>query len=76
MFVTLTNTDCFAFIPLSLLAYSFSCFVWLPIRFHGVLCLFLFLHQPTPPPPLFHDTESVATPFLNFLFFNFQKFFC
>ena len=38
------------------------------------LCLFLFLHQPTPP-PLFHDTESVATPFLNFFYFSIFKIF-
>ena len=32
------------------------------------------INRPTPPP--FHGTESVATPFLNFLFFSFSKFFC
>ena len=73
-FVTLTNTGCFSFIHLSLLAYSFSCFVWLPIRFHGVY-LSLSLSSSTDPPPLFHDTESVATPFLNFFIFQFSKIF-
>ena len=33
-----------------------------------------FLNRPTP--PHFHGTESVATPFLNFLFFSFSKIFC
>lgn len=49
MFVTLTNTGCFSFIHLSLLAYSFSCFVWLHIRFHGVY-LSLSLSSSTDPP--------------------------
>ena len=32
-----------------------------------------FLNRPTPPP--FHDTESVASPFLNFFIFQFSKIF-
>ena len=42
--------------------------------FERSLSLSSFLKRPTP--PHFHGTESVATPFLNFLFFSrFQNFF-
>ena len=54
--------------------------------FVSVLCVALYLlserffvsfsfllNRPTPPP--FHDTESVATPFLNFFIFQFSKIF-
>ena len=74
-FVTYTNTACFYFIPLLCFISSFS-----------VRCVALYLlserflslslsYSTDPPHPPFHDTESVATPFLNFLFFEFPKIF-
>ena len=75
-FVTYTNTACFISFLCLFFVSSFQCFVWLPIRFRSV-SLSLSLHssnRPTPPP--FHDTESVATPFLNFfIFLVFKNFF-
>ena len=74
-FVTYTNTACFYFIPLLCFISSFQCFVWILIRFRSVP-LSLSLHSSTdPPPPPFHGTESVATPFLNFFIFLVFKIF-
>ena len=79
-FVTLTNAECFAFIPLSLLHIFVLWLCVAPYLLSERFFVSFFLNRPTPPG--FHGTESVATPFLNFFIFlvfkifYFQKFFC
>ena len=73
-FVTLTNTAFSAFIPLSLLCLFV---LWLCVASYSLSERFFvsfsfLLNRPT---PHFHDTESVATPFLNFFIFQFSKIF-
>ena len=65
----------FSFIPLSLLAYPLRCFVWLPIRFHGVYLSISLSSSTDPPHPYFTIQNRWLPHSLIFLFLNFQNFF-
>ena len=74
-FVTLTNTACFSFVPLSFFVSSFCGFVWLHICFRSVSLSLSLSPSTDPPHPHFTVQNRWLPHSLIFLFFNFQKFF-
>ena len=75
MFVTLTNTACFSFIPLLCSVSSFKVFVWIYICFRSVPLSISLSSSTDPPHPTFTVQNRWLPHSLIFYFFRFQKFF-